>query len=111
MPQVPIPSVFPGDFFVLSWDRDRETFLLELDDDAESSFDLGTDPARVVLLLRLRGFEKDFRETAVDYAREFGVAQCIPAQQRVIQIIPREAKQPALKFPDEEPENDWYPGL
>lgn len=110
MPKVPVPLAFPGDFFVLTWDREGETFILETDDDAESSYDLGSDPLEVVELLRLRGCRKRFRESAVDYAREFGAAQGIPSENRVVQILPRDVPKPVLKFYEEQ-QHEWYPGL
>lgn len=94
MPKAPLPSVFPGDFFLLRWRRDVETFVVELDDGPHSSYDLGADPPGVVEELRRRGFDQQFREQAVDMAREFGAAQCIPAQRRVLPIIPRRAVVP-----------------
>ena len=106
MPRAPLPAEFPGEFFVLLWDRDRASFVVELDDETHSSYDLGQDPVVVVELLRLRGFNKQFRERSVDIAREFGVAQCIPAQDRVLPIIPRGLKA-ALPLDFSEPANAW----
>ena len=113
MARAPLPQTFPGEFFVLTWDRDRESFVLYVDDESESSYDLGHEPMQVVNDLQLRGFNKHFRETAVDYAREFGMAQCIPSEGRVVQILPRDAaKAPRLQFPDEERQHhDWLPSL
>jgi hypothetical protein len=110
MPKAPIPNVFPGDFFLLTWRRDTESFLLELDDETHSSYDLGSDPIGVVQMLRLRGFEKKFREEAVDLSREFGIAQCIPAQRRVLPVIPRTVPKPDI-FAEEGTTDDWYPNL
>lgn len=110
MAKAPLPDIFPGEFFVLRWDRDRETFVVELDDEAHSSYDLGPEPLVVAELFRRRGLTKQLREQTVDLAREFGMAQCIPAQERVLQILPREAqKPPTLSF--EEPEHAWIPSL
>lgn len=108
MSKAPLPSQIPGDFFVLIWNRDAETFRIELDDAHHSSYDLGGNPAQVARLLYLRGFKKAFREHAVDIAREFGMAQCIPSQERVIAIISRRA--PAVQFTHEEeqePTRGW----
>lgn len=110
MPKAILPSIFPGDFFLLRWRRDVETFVVELDDATHSSYDLGTDPLGVVEELRRRGFEKQFREQAVDMAREFGAAQCIPAQQRVLPIIPRRAPAPDV-FAQEGHNDAWVPSL
>lgn len=110
MAKAPLPRLFPGDFFLLQWKRDIETFVVELDDETHSSYDLGPEPMMVVHELRLRGFEKQFREQAVDMAREFGVAQCIPAQQRVLPIIPRRAPAPDV-FAQEGQDDDRLPRL
>lgn len=107
-----LPHEFPGDFFVLRWDRDRGAFVLHLDDEHRSSHDLGSDIPTILSLLELRGFTKFMRETAVDYAREFGAAQCIPSTGRVIQILPRTPKtRPHLKFRDDDQHNhhEWHP--
>jgi hypothetical protein len=114
--EAPIPTVFPGEFFLLRWDRDRERFFLELDDESGASYDLGSDPLHVVSLLRLRGYERFSREDAVDRAREFGMCQCIPepgggaeVKLRLVQILPRTPTLPPL-FP-ETPAHAWFPGL
>ena len=118
--EAPIPQVFPGEFFLLRWDRDRERFFLELDDESGASYDLGADPLHVVFLLRMRGYERYTREEAVDRAREFGMCQCIPEppergtterKLRLIQILPRKPKTPPLFPPEDEPAHDWLPGL
>lgn len=107
--EAPIPLKFPGDFFVLRWDRELGgRFILELDDEDESSYDLGDDPLHVVALLRIRGYGKLSREDAVDRAKEFGMCQCIPegdGKLRLIQVLPRDAKKPPLAF--QEQRNEW----
>lgn len=114
--EAPIPHVFPGDFFLLRWDRDRERFFLELDDENATTYDLGSDPLHVVSLLRIRGYERFTREDAVDRTREFGMCQCIPepdgsaeVKLRLVQILPRKPRTPAL-FP-ETPDHGWFPGF
>lgn len=106
MPKAPLPRILPGEFFLLRWQRDIETFIVELDDESHNSYDLGPEPLVVVDQLRMRGFEKQFREQAVDIAREFGAAQCIPAQQRVLPIIPRSAPAPDV-FAEEGQHDGW----
>lgn len=106
MPRAPLPTILPGDFFLLRWRRDVETFIVEVDDATHSSYDLGPDPMMVVEHLRCRGFEKQFREQAVDVAREFGAAQCIPASQRVLPIFNRTARVPDV-FEQEGDDNGW----
>lgn len=112
MANKPLPTEFPGDFFVLTWDRDAEVFVLELDDEDNSSFEVGHEPWAVVTLLRLRGYAKDLRELAVDYAREFGCAQVIPDQNRVIQHPPRPKQSASLDWSGEKQDShDWIPSL
>lgn len=110
MAKAPLPEHIPGAFFVLRWRRDIETFVVELDDATHSSYDLGADPMTVVGLLRLRGFQKKFREQAVDIAREFGAAQCIPAGERVLPLFRR--KVPVVDvFAQEGQDGDWLARL
>lgn len=113
--EAPIPDAFPGEFFVLRWDRDVERFFLELDEPGAASYDLGSDPLHVTRLLGLRGYERRTRDDAVDRAREFGACQCIPDRRgpdgvtlRLIQILPRSVPTPPLF---QEKEHGWFPGF
>lgn len=106
MPKAPLPSILPGAFFLLRWRRDIETFVVELDDETHSSYDLGPEPVRVAEELRRRGLPKQFREQAVDLAREFGAAQCIPSQERVLALIPRRVPTPDV-FAQEGQSDGW----
>ena len=95
--RVPIPHEFPGRFFVLEFSREGETFILTVDDEARSSFDLGSEIPQIQTLFKVRGFPPDRTNDLIDKAREFGAAQYIPrpgthVPDDVIQLPPRAAK-------------------
>lgn len=107
--QAPLPERFPGDFFVLEWNRDLEVYLLTLDDEDKSTYDLGEDVAAVQLAFQLRGYPVDKSNDLIDQAREFGASQYIPSpykriEDRVLPVIPREPK-PVTLFPPTEQEH------
>lgn len=100
---VPLPENFPGAFFVLEWDREGESYVLTLDDDDHSSYDLGDDVESVVRVFTSRGYPAIPVERFIDEAREFGASQYIPSpyplvEDRVLPIIPRAAKTVPLNF-------------
>ena len=113
MAKAPVPLKFPGEFFVLEWDRDTETFLLRLDDPDESSFELSSEPIEVVHLLHMRfrdSIERREFEDVVDRAREFGGCAYNPGTRRIVQVIPRIPREPALDFGGEQ-NVKWTPNL
>lgn len=90
MARAPLPDRIPtGTFFVLRWDVDAERMLVQVDDEARSSYDLGCVLPRVVDQLALWGVPRLFATRAVDTAREFRAVQVIPTQDRIINLIPR----------------------
>lgn len=97
--RVPLPDVFPGEFFVLERVRDDESYVLHLDDDQHSTFNLGDDFEQIRGVFTSRGYPSDKVCDLVDRAREFGMCQYIPSgleavEDRVIQILPRNARNP-----------------
>lgn len=106
---VPLPEQLPGAFFVLVWERDEERFVLYVDDADQSSYQLGSDIARIMMLFRLRGL-KDIGNRSIDIAKEFGAAQAIPAQDRVIPIYDRNPRR-ALVWKEEESYAGYLPDL
>ena len=84
-PHTPLPESLPGSFFVLGYDRDRDVYILVLDDEDESSFNLGSDVPVVMRRFEQWGL-KDIGNRAIDAAREFRLVQVIPHEGRVIRI-------------------------
>ena len=78
MASVALPAALPGRFFVLTWDKDAEQFLLYLDNPDRESHRLGSDVQKVMMHFRVWGLY-DIGCRAIDVAREFGMAQAIPA--------------------------------
>lgn len=83
----------PGEFFVMEWSRSTATYILHVDDEKGSSYSLGSDYTTSRQLFRLWRIE-DVGARAFDMAREFGLAQAIPEQDRVIALIDRDTKAP-----------------
>lgn len=90
MARPPLPAALTGAFFVLAYDRIRECLVLYLDDIDRSSYRLGT-VAEAAFQFKLWG-QPEFGLRAVDQAREFGMVQAIPSQNRIINLIPRNVK-------------------
>jgi len=102
-PKAPLPEVLPGAFFVLEYDRNSECFILHVDDEDETSYDLGADiPAIMHQMRRWNMFTIGCE--AVDRAKEFGAAQAIPEHEdkgRVIALFDRKAKRRPLRDSEE----------
>lgn len=96
----PLPATLPGRFFLLARDRAHDRFLLYVDDEARSSYDLGSDVAVLMQRFRTWGIP-DLGNRCIDGAIEFGAAQGIPAEDRMVLVYDRPAK-PQLKFSDED---------
>lgn len=91
MARAPLPlSVNLRPFFVLRWNADEETMIVAVEEFPGEDFDLGDHLPAVSEQLQLWGLEKLFADRAVDSAREFGAAQAIPDQDRIINLFPRE---------------------
>lgn len=87
------PKTLPGDFFVLTFDRETGNYDLIVDDigvdhPEPSSYKLGDDIETVMLYFRVIGL-KELGNRAIDAAREFGQVQAIPSDGRVIRIPAR----------------------
>lgn len=80
-----LPRELPGSFFVLAWDRNREVFVLLVDDRDGSNYNLGGDIQVAMTHFEAWG-HKDIGCRALDAAYEFGMVQAIPAENRVIQL-------------------------
>lgn len=109
--RVPIPDVLPGRFFVLEFERPDRTYVLTVDDTDRTSYALGDDIERIRALFTSRGHPAPRVNDLIDRAREFGACQYVPSgaehiEDRVIQLLPREARQPKLQL-FETPSNGW----
>jgi hypothetical protein len=84
------PGRLPGEFFVIDYDRDTECFTLIVDDIVDgslpSSYNLGDDIPIAMRYFRLAGIPV-IGNHAIDVAREFGAAQAILGDGRVIPLI------------------------
>src|ERR1035441_6069183 len=102
MPTAPFPRTLPGDFYLLVYERDLDTFTIHLDDSDKTSFALGSDVTKVMQRFKYWGIPKLGNET-VDLAREFGMAQGIFSLQRSIPIFERPSeKAQSVKWEDGE---------
>lgn len=117
-----MPEVLPGDFFVLEFSRLTDTFLLHVDDEDRSTYDLGDEIAALQMLFRTRTnavnggpLQPELIDRTIDIARELGMAQYIPTlgelvEDRVLSIVPRDANR-GLKFDEDEDQKNWTHGL
>ena len=94
--KAPLPLSLPGEFCVLMYDRDLARFQLVVDDVETSSHDLGPNIPEVMRIMH-RYAGEDVGNRVIDIAKEFGMAQYIFLDQRVIPIHPP-AKPRKLKF-------------
>lgn len=88
MPQqrVPLPNPIPGRFFLLSFDRATRNYTLIVDDQAHSSYKLGSDVPTIRRYFKRVGLDVYFSDRAIDVATEFRVVQAIPEGNRVIPV-------------------------
>lgn len=85
MAQAPLPDRFPGDFFVITYDRDTKEYTLIVDDESHSSYKLGEDVHAIMWYLkRIKMYDVGCR--ALDVAREFESAQAVIADGRVMPV-------------------------
>ncbi len=96
----PLPRTLPGEFFVIEWEKYRGRFVLHVDDEERSSYDLGANIQAIMRQFELWGHAKTGTR-AIDVAKEFGAAQAILSDGRVIALYDNsEFKNPTLKFED-----------
>ena len=84
----PLPKTLPGEFFVLEWEKYRGRFVLHVDDEEHSSYDLGANIRVIMRQFKLWNHET-VGNRAVDMAKEFGSAQAILHDNRVIALYDR----------------------
>jgi len=90
-----LPQTLPGNFFVIVYDTDYESFVLVVDDEDHSSYRIGAVENAMCILSQLQVPGRVLSD-ALDVAREFGSAQAIPSQDRVIPIYDRRPVKNAL---------------
>ena len=91
----PFPKELPGKFAVISYDRDLERFMLYVDDERKSSYDLGRNVQVIMARFEQWGHRRVLCET-LDLAREFGTAQAIFKDGRTIALFGRDPAAPPL---------------
>jgi hypothetical protein len=114
--RTPIPEKLPGQFFVLEYEREDQRYVLHVDDEDRSTFDLGDDIQIVRAQFVGRGYPTEQVNDLIDRAREFGSCQYIPSpgshvDDRVIQILPREARTPVLRLFEDTDNARWTQNL
>jgi len=77
------PPGLPGVFYVLSYDKEGLAFTLYVDDEQQSSYNLGELSATIRYLGLFGGSVADL---AINHAMQFGAVQVIPGQKRVIAL-------------------------
>ncbi len=97
---VPLPTKIPGEFFVIEYDKYGERYILHVDDEDGSSYDIGSDVEFIMTRFKMWDVYEVGNRT-LDMAREFGVAQGILADGRVIALFDRSLEKPKLKFKGE----------
>ena len=104
MQQVKLPLTLPGRFFVVTYSRMAKTFALVVDDPDRSSYALGSEIPEIMRQFRIWANNAhnprlaDIGDSAVDIALEFGKAQAIIGDGRVIPLMD---KQPEKTVADE----------
>lgn len=88
MSKVALPDALTGEFFVVSFDRERETFTLIVDDEDRTSYNLGGNIDKVMMQFRIWGL-RFLGDRVIDIAKEFGACQGIPSQDRAIPVMER----------------------
>ena len=90
MALAPLPYQLPGKFFVLEYNKDAENFVIYTDDEDCSSYTLGGDLQAVRVRFRI-WIGQELGDKVIDTAKEFRLVQCIPAQNRIINLFNRES--------------------
>jgi len=101
----------PGRYFLIQYDREEMQYKLTLDAPDTPSYALGDDAIAVVDYLTRLGL-RVIGESAVNIAREFGAAQAVLSDGRVIPIFKRpsqERPQVVFKDGDQETNRASYP--
>lgn len=84
----PFPDELPGEFCVIEYQRDYERYVLIVDNESMSSYDLGNDIEFVLTQFKRWG-RKPLLSKTLDLAREFGAAQAIFSDGRTIALFDR----------------------
>jgi hypothetical protein len=81
----------PGEVFILEFRRESDTYVLHVQDDDASSYNLGHDIQQVRRVFARLGLRKT-GEDAIGMAREFGAATGSHKTGRVAAMLPRGAE-------------------
>jgi len=110
MAKAPVPVQLPGDIFVLEWHRDREIYVITVDDGNWSTFNLGSDVQKVMWHFRRWGL-KDTGYAAIDIARSFGAAKAHIPTGRTAAVFDRDAELKAAPVFKEDSDDKSRPVL
>jgi hypothetical protein len=110
--RAPIPEKLPGQFFVVEFDREDRSYVLHVDDEGRSTFQLGDAVEQIRALFVARGYPARIVDDMIDRAREFGACQYIPSPHehvadRLVQLPPREAKREPLRLFEDQDNARW----
>ena len=122
MARAKLPASIPGTFFVLRYDKDRDVMSIWMN--ATDSHSIGEEvnqhtgeswfnPTAGSHQLQRWGVEKFCANDAIDQALEFRSVQVIPAERRVINLLPRGSQVRdaqivhAFAVHDEQPRNSY----
>lgn len=97
----PLPKKLPGTFAVIAYNRDSTRYTMYVDDDRQSSYDLGSNVQGIMAYFGQWGHYKMLCDT-LDLAREYGSAQGIFKDGRTIALFDRHPKAPDLFQDDHE---------
>lgn len=106
----PLPRKLPGEFFMLEWDKYRDRFILYVDDEEHSSYDLGGNIQLIMRQFRQLWKLDIVADRAIDMAREFGKAQVILHDGRIIAHYDRTGFEGGLDL-EREPNRGVLPKL
>jgi len=94
--------VLPGEIFLLEWKRDRDTYIIHVDDADYSSYELGGDIQQLMLQFRLWG-KAEIGDRAIDTARCFCGASVHLPTGRVVPVFDRgEDRRRTVRFEEDE---------
>lgn len=110
--RAPVPTELPGQFFVVEFDREDRSYVLHLDDEGKSTFQLGEDVEQACAVFVARGYPARLVHDMIDRAREFGACQYIPSgfehvADRIIQLPPRNAPTPTMRLFEDQNNAPW----
>ena len=90
MARVKTPLKLIGDYFVLDYWPESDTFQLLMDDGTTNTYDLGADLTQIRVMGKVWGVESYVFERALALAKNFRSVQVILEDGRVLPLLERE---------------------